>query len=119
MKKITLVGCGNIGSRHLQALVKLPFETEIQIIDPNENSIKLAKTRLNEIDYKKSNFIFSWQTSLENLQESDFVILATNSTNRVELVEKLLEELAAIRKAKGYKGSEENRLEICNSYSAE
>ena len=91
MKKITLVGCGNIGSRHLQALVKLPFEAEIQIVDPNENSKKLAKTRLNEIDYKKSNFIFSWHTSLENIQESDLVILATNSTNRVELVEKLLE----------------------------
>ena len=70
MKKITLVGCGNIGSRHLQALVKLPFETEIQIIDPNENSIKLAKSRLNEIDYKKSNFIFSWQTNSSSKETS-------------------------------------------------
>jgi len=91
MKRVTLVGCGNIGSRHLQALVKLPFEADIQIVDPNENSKKLAKSRLNEIDYKKSNFIFSWHTSLDNIQESDFVILATNSTNRVELMEKLLE----------------------------
>jgi len=49
-KKVILIGCGNIGSRHLQALVKLPYEIDIQIVDPNENSQKLAKSRLNETE---------------------------------------------------------------------
>ena len=48
-KKILLVGCGNIGSRHLQALAKLPFEVNVEIIEPNKISQQLAIKRLNEI----------------------------------------------------------------------
>jgi len=89
-KKVILIGCGNIGSRHLQALVKLPYEIDIQIVDPNENSQKLAKSRLNETEFKRSNFNLTWHSSIENITESNVVILATPSINRVELVEQLL-----------------------------
>ena len=90
-KKVTLVGCGNIGSRHLQALVKLPYPIDIMIVDPNENSQKLAKSRLNELQFKKPNFNFTWHSYLENTTECDVVILATPSIDRVKLVEQLLE----------------------------
>ena len=60
IKKIILIGCGNIGSRHLQAIVKTNDETSIQIVEPNVEAQKLAKSRLNEIKYNKSRKEFFW-----------------------------------------------------------
>ena len=90
-KKIILVGCGNIGSRHLQGLVKLPYPLDIVIIDPNQNSQKLAKSRLDEINFEKSHISFTWTESISDLDSSDLVILATPSPKRVELIKQLLE----------------------------
>ena len=90
MKKIALIGCGNIGSRHLQALVKSSFDCEITIVEPNSNAKKLAESRLNEIDFKKSNFNISWKTTIDDIFQNDLVIIATHSSNRIELIEKLL-----------------------------
>lgn len=92
MKRIVLVGCGNIGSRHLQALVKLPFEAEIEIIEPNKNAQEQARLRLNEIKYKNSNFQLKWFTEIKDSSKSDLAILATTSVHRVELIEELLKK---------------------------
>ena len=51
--RILLVGCGNVGSRHLQALAKIPFSLKIDIIEPNSSSKKLGLSRLEEISYNK------------------------------------------------------------------
>lgn len=91
-KKIILVGCGNIGSRHLQALVKLPYDTEIHIVEPSKESKKLAQSRLDEVLYDKKNHIFFWHESIKELEnKSDIVIVATPSVGRVNLINQLLE----------------------------
>lgn len=86
-----LVGCGNIGSRHLQALVKLPFETKIEIIEPNIDAQNTAKKRLNEIRYDKSTFSIIWNTTIINSTNYDLIILATPSKNRFELIKTLVD----------------------------
>ncbi len=91
-KKILLVGCGNIGSRHLQALTKLPWSSDIDIVDPNKNAQNLAKKRLEETDYNKNNYNFSWHESIKGLHKSDLVIVATNSPGRVNIINQLLEQ---------------------------
>ena len=53
MKRFLLVGCGDMGSRHLQGLVKLPFDKTIEVIEPDQNAKNLAESRLNEIEYFK------------------------------------------------------------------
>ena len=85
------MGCGNIGSRHLQALSTLPFEADIEIIEPNEDAQNLAKNRLEEIEYDESQFTFSWKSSMINSKNNDLVILATPSKNRLDLVQTLVE----------------------------
>ena len=55
-KKILIIGCGNIGSRHLQAILKLKNKVIIEIIEPDLNSQSLAKMRLKEIKYNKKNY---------------------------------------------------------------
>ena len=89
--KILLVGCGNIGSRHLQALAKLPFDVDIEIVEPSKTAQNLAKQRLNDIDYSKKKHSFTWHSDFFELDmPSDLVILATTSKNRVNLVNTLL-----------------------------
>lgn len=90
-KKILLVGCGNIGSRHLQALVKLSFKTDIHIVENDHKSRKIAESRLFEVDFNKKNHQIYWHHSLDNLKPPyDLVIVATPSKGRVNLIIKLL-----------------------------
>jgi hypothetical protein len=90
-KKILIIGCGNIGSRHLQAILKLKNNIIIEIVEPNLNAQSLAKIRLKEIKCKNENYKLIWYNSLSLVKnKSDLVIVATNSKGRVKLIEKLL-----------------------------
>ena len=44
-----VVGAGQIGSRHLQAILKLDIKQTIYILDPSTNSLEISKERANEI----------------------------------------------------------------------
>jgi len=86
---ILLIGCGNIGSRHLQSIVKLPRLSSITVMEPNLNSQKIAKSRLDEIS-NHCNTI-SWLTSISELKQIfDLVIVATNAENRKTIIDTLL-----------------------------
>jgi len=92
IKNILVIGCGNIGSRHIQALAKLPFDTHIEIVDPDLNSHKIAQSRLNEINYNKQKHEFLWHVSISELKQkhNDLVIVATTALNRLPILKKLL-----------------------------
>jgi len=90
-KNIILVGCGNIGSRHLQALVRLPFTVNIHVIEKSSKSKNLATLRLNEIKFNKKNHQIFWYDSINQLTNNgDLVIISTLSQGRVDLILNLL-----------------------------
>ncbi len=90
-KNIILVGCGNIGSRHLQALVRLPFTVDIHVVEKSDKSKHLAISRLNEIRFDKKNSHIFWYDSIDQLTENaDLVIISTLSQGRVDLILNLL-----------------------------
>ena len=92
MKKITIVGCGNIGSRHLQAISQIKESLEINIVEPDEKSRKAALERLEEISFDASNQKYTWCKNIEELsKKSDVTIISTSAKNRVEVIKKLLE----------------------------
>ena len=92
-KRICLVGCGNIGSRHLQAIAKLPFEVEVDIVEPDLESILLGKKRLDEVDYNNKTHKFSWHKNIEELEgNSELTIIATTVVGRVDLLINLAEK---------------------------
>ncbi len=85
---ILIVGCGNIGSRHLQSLERSLVPLSITIIEPNINSQKIAKSQLEK---NSKNSIF-WLSSISELNQIfDLVIIATNAEKRKSLVDILLE----------------------------
>ena len=90
-KKIILIGCGNIGSRHLQALARIPFDIEVDICEPNKEAQKLAQSRLAEIQNVKGNHNYYWYESIDQItKSSDLSIIATTSVGRVDVIDKLL-----------------------------
>lgn len=93
LKRIILIGCGNIGSRHLQALVNLHHNIIIEIVEPNTKAQLLAKSRLKEIKRNKIKHELIWHKSISELKsKGDLVIIATNSENRANLIEKMLKQ---------------------------
>ena len=46
-KCAVVVGAGNIGSRHLQALAKLPYKLTLDIVEKEPKNFDIAIRRLN------------------------------------------------------------------------
>lgn len=88
-KKILLIGCGNIGSRHLESLVKFTEPIEITIIEPDLESQNSAKILLSSTsDSLKHNII--WLDSLILNDDFDIAIVATTAKNRIKIIIDLL-----------------------------
>ncbi len=90
MKNIALIGAGQLGSRHLQALAQVKQPISIQVIDSSSDSLKVAEARFNEVS---SNFKgkISFHNDISSLEKNiDVAIVATNSKVRRIVVEKLV-----------------------------
>lgn len=87
--RILIVGCGQLGSRHLQAVSGLADVDAIDVYDPHPESLQLGRERLNEVPDRKVADI-RW---LSNLQEADpegaLCIVATRADVRVALVRQI------------------------------
>lgn len=88
MKINVVIGAGQLGSRHLQGLLRLTIKQKIVVLDPSEVSLEVSKTRADEIP-NDHEIIFSkdWDVLPQNL---DLVIIATGANVRAMLIEKLL-----------------------------
>ncbi len=90
MKRILLVGCGNIGMRHLQSLLDLNNSFYITIVEPNVNAKNNAKSVLSITNDSHPNL--EWFSDISELTTChDFTIVATQSMNRPELLYQLLQ----------------------------
>ena len=91
-KKIALVGCGNIGSYHLQSLTKLKESCHIQVVEPNPLSVETGKQRLGSILQENAKKIdVQWLTNIDGVDENaDLTIIATLATGRVDIISKLI-----------------------------
>lgn len=92
LSSICIIGAGNIGSRHLQALATITQPLSIYVIDPSAESLKTAKIRYEETAKVKSPHKTSF---LQNLEDINFpiniAIIATNSNIRSLVTKKLLD----------------------------
>ena len=91
-KKIVLIGCGQIGSRHLQAIIKLDGNLNIQVVEPNDTSKKIGEDRVREVLSGKHKFKIEWLKDLSQVdRDADLTIVATTARNRVKIIDKLLQ----------------------------
>lgn len=90
--KVLLVGAGELGSRHLQSLVKLDKVDSVLVIEPNEFCRKRAEERWAEVGGRnKVELQFTELKERGNLTKIDFCIVATPSAGRCEIVLKLID----------------------------
>ncbi|OZB49338.1 MAG: hypothetical protein B7X60_01520 [Polynucleobacter sp. 39-45-136] len=89
--KIAIIGVGQLGSRHLQALSRLNFSAEIEVVDSSEVSIKIAKKRFAELPRNPHILGVKYLSSIAELSKSlDFTIIATNADVRASIIRELI-----------------------------
>ncbi|MDI9817761.1 MULTISPECIES: Gfo/Idh/MocA family oxidoreductase [unclassified Legionella] len=89
MNKIAIIGAGQLGSRHLQALNLINKKLNITVIDPNPESLELACSRFDSCKGDSSHEI-AYQQSIDINNPLDIVIVASTAQSRRAIVEKLL-----------------------------
>ena len=90
MTHCAIIGAGQVGSRHLQALCHLESLTRIDLVDPSEESLKKASDCYEEVAYpRKQKIELCFHKSLDGLPDSlDLIIIATNSSVRSDVLKK-------------------------------
>ena len=92
MYKIALIGAGQIGSRHLQALAKSEIPISVEVVSRSSQSLVKAKERFEEI--QGSGFVknIKYLQAIKNLSNSiDIAIIATNADVRRNVIEELVQ----------------------------
>ena len=91
IRTLVVIGAGQLGSRHLQALAKIDFPANIQVVDPNQTSLQVAEERYSEIAKNSLINEISFLGSIDELaDEIDFCVIATNADVRLRVLKDLL-----------------------------
>ncbi len=95
MINIALIGCGKIGSRHLQSLIKLNYKTNIYLVDPKSESISVSLNLIeNELEQNSKISVKSCSKLDEIPIGVDFAIIASDSKPRFEIFKSLMKTKA-------------------------
>jgi len=86
MKKIALIGLGNLGKHYMSGLSKVKIKSEFFFIDTSAYSLNNAKKYWQSINKKNISFKFAKKLNIlpKNL---DLVIIATTSESRLRIIE--------------------------------
>jgi len=93
----TIIGAGQIGSRHLQALCHLEKQLRFDLVDPSDGSLQTARNRYEEaISSGKKGTELYCHPSLDGLPDAlDIVIVATNSVVREKIIRDVVQKRSA------------------------
>jgi hypothetical protein len=85
-----IIGAGQLGSRHLQGMLKYnKHQQRIFVVDPNIHSLEIAKNRADEI--QNHNHTIFFETDLTNVPLIlDLVIVATQANIREKIINSIL-----------------------------
>jgi hypothetical protein len=91
MYKIVLIGAGQLGSRHLQGLLNINLPVSIEVVDPSQDSLDLARHRAGEMAVNSNIKEVLYKSSINDLSsEIDIAIIASTSNTRFTIIEKLI-----------------------------
>ena len=95
MKRIGLIGAGQLGSRHLQSLVSLGPCAEIFVVEPNGDAIETAAIRVAEATQNLTQAsVVHFSESISSLpQKLDFCIISTAAKSRCYLFEEIVQQV--------------------------
>lgn len=88
--KILIIGAGQIGSRHLQGVLKSTHKLSITIVDPSLDSLKLSEIRAKEIVLGHSHTTTEYTQELPKNKNFTICIISTNANVRAKVTRDLL-----------------------------
>ena len=89
VKNSLIVGCGGIGSRHLQGILKSEYCQKIFLFDISKTSIENCKIKEEEISHSNDVYYTSnWNELPDNY---DLIIISTSSNVRFNIFKKICE----------------------------
>lgn len=89
MHSVKIIGAGQLGSRHLQALQAVKMPLRIEVIDPSPASLAVARERYEAIG-KNDTHQIDFLPKVTGGEPTDIVIVATSSNVRRKVVQELL-----------------------------
>lgn len=90
MRKIAVIGAGQIGSRHLQALGEIDIPISIEVVNPNTGALLMAEERFEEVPFNKNISSISYFDDLNELSpQIDLCIIATKADVRADVIKEL------------------------------
>jgi len=88
--RVLLVGSGQLGSRHLQGILKCAYVSEVYVVDAWEKSLELARQRSQELVHDK---LIHYSKDCENIpQNIDVCIIAGTANVRLSQLRQVLEK---------------------------
>lgn len=91
LKNVCIIGAGQLGSRHLQALKNVNQPLNIKVFDPNMKSLEVARERYEAVSAGEYDQCIEYTSDFDDLfPETDIAIIATSSNVRRQVVENLL-----------------------------
>ncbi len=86
---IIIIGCGNIGSRHLESILNLDLKIDVIVVEKNKKIINNIKKQKNFFNNKKIK-IFFYEDIINFNLDFYFGIISTNSNDRLKCTKRLL-----------------------------
>ena len=91
-KHVLLVGAGQLGSRHLQAMASCKTNIDVSVVDPSMDALWTAQERLQEVKLSSSIGKISFLQRISDVESDiDCCIIATNAQQRLTVLKELLE----------------------------
>ena len=91
MKNIALIGAGQLGSRHLQALAKIDLPVFLQVVDPDPSALRTVQQRYLDVPLNPKVRCATFTVRPEILEPVlDLCVVATNSDVRLQVLRDLL-----------------------------
>lgn len=88
---VAIIGAGQLGSRHLQAMTLTDTLLSLEIVDPVQESLSMAEKRYKEMPANSLIKDITFHKNIDDLYEMlDVVIIATTSKSRRLVIEQLL-----------------------------
>jgi predicted dehydrogenase len=91
--RVLIVGVGELGSRHAQSLAQVPHLSEITLVDPSDNSLRVATERVRSTGYGGK--ILALPTLVQDQGAIELAVISTSSNERLASLSLVLENSKA------------------------
>ncbi len=92
--RVLVIGCGQLGTRHLEAVAALPGVREIEVVDPQPEALALGRARLTEAQGRPASTRVRWLSSIDEASRGGALcIVATWAEGRCRLVREVARRL--------------------------